>query len=64
MRLIEFTQDDNSSVWINPTHVIAVRKNESVGDGNYTDIIFGDGRKFTVANQIEDVVHRIDIWLT
>ena len=62
--VIEFELDDGSSVWINPRQVVAVKKNESVGDGNYTDIIFGDGRKFTVANQVQDVVNRIDIWLT
>ena len=63
MKLIKFEQENSSWVWINPSKVNAVMKNTTERDGNYTDIILNDGRKITVANQVEDVVNRIDIWL-
>lgn len=61
MRLVQFTLDDNSPLWINPSNVDAVQRNKE--NKNYTDIDSA-GRRYTVAEHVEAVVNLIDIWLT
>ena len=68
MRLVRFTSANGQDVWINPTYVIAVHPNTKPGTAkewcnNHTDI---ECTKwiYQVKESVDEVVNKIDIWLS
>ena len=60
MRLVRFNEN-GKSLWINPSHVVGVHESNRMKD--MTDICTVKWI-FTVEESVDEVVNKLDIWLS